>query len=156
MLLPHVYNRNKENKEDCGITECEHTEEHALARTVPGCCTRFRSRRAAEPCTEPPAGERRCSGSGDEAFSWFSLPHSKAKRSRCLRGRCVGYASLMSPAREMSCYMTGRTVDTPLMNARASLDQFNHIAADISSVSFDNIPHTMRYHNNGSCRTYFS
>lgn len=66
---------------------------------LPGCCTRSRSRRAAEPCTGPPARGRRCSDSEIEAFSWLLVPHSKAKKRLWFRrGRCVGYASLMSPA----------------------------------------------------------
>lgn len=54
------------------------TGAHALAHALPGCCTRSRSRRVAEPCTGPPARGRRRSGSGIEAFSWLLVPHSKA------------------------------------------------------------------------------
>lgn len=104
---------------------------------LPGCCTRSRSRRAAEPCTGPPARGRRCSDSEIEAFSWLLVPHSKAKkRQRTVCRLRVAYVASGEEEREMSRYMTGRTIplfflSPSLPNALASLHQFNHIS-DIS------------------------
>lgn len=131
---------------------------------LPGCSTRSRSRRAGEPCTGPPARGRTRSDSEIEAFSWLLVPHSKAKKKAPLvsvRTACrlrVAYVASGEEEREMSRYMTGRTIplfflSPPPSRTRAPLSISSITSAISAGITCNEQLHTMCCHNYGSYRT---
>lgn len=134
MSFRHVYNRNKEQRR---ITERAHTGAHALARAYLDAARDLgvveQPNSALDLLRE--GGDARTPESKHFHGSWFRIAKQKAplvsERTVCrLR---VAYVASGEEEREMSRYMTGRTIplfflSPSLPNARASLHQFNHIS----------------------------
>lgn len=132
----HVYNRSKEEHR---ITERAHTGAHARAYldAARDLGVVEQANRALDLLRE--GGHARTPKSKHFHGSWFRIAKQKKAPLVSVRTACrlrVAYVASGEEEREMSRYMTGRTIPLFLLspslpNARASLHQFNNIS-DIS------------------------